>query len=119
MRSNFDDMRTDARDQLGLSLNLPKCALLLTRGHTLQQADLTLFADITVCARGMKVAGAPIGDDAFCADFVGVKVDDALAELQTLLGITLKSGFTCSVCMPQLNYLFRLRSPPITSAFRR
>jgi hypothetical protein len=78
-----------------------------------------LFDDITVCARGMTVAGAPIGDDAFCADFVGVKVDDALAELQTLLGITLKSGFTCSVCMPQLNYLFRLRSPPITSAFRR
>ena len=43
----------------------------------------------------MKVAGAPIGDDAFCANFVGAKVDNALTKLQTLLGSTLKSGFIC------------------------
>jgi hypothetical protein len=117
LRSNFDDMRTDARDQLGLSLNLPKCALLLPRGHTLQQADLTLFADITVCARGMKVAGAPIGDDAFCADFVGAKVDNALTKLQTLLGIHPQVGLhllrVC--CMPQLNYLAQVVPPSLTA----
>jgi hypothetical protein len=31
LRFNFDYMRADARDQLGLSLNLPKCALLCLR----------------------------------------------------------------------------------------
>ena len=50
-------------------------------------ADRDLFADINICARGTKVAGAPIGDDAFCIDYVGAKVDVALTKLQTLRGI--------------------------------
>jgi len=45
---------------LGLAFNLSMCALLLPSGHTITDADRNFFADITVCIRGMKVAGAPI-----------------------------------------------------------
>jgi hypothetical protein len=67
----------------------------------------------------MKVAGAPIGDDALCADFVGAKVDNALTKLQTLS--THKSGFICWVYAACLSLItspksFRLHSRPITSA---
>jgi hypothetical protein len=47
-------------------------------------ADRDLFADINICVRGIKVAGA-VGD-AFCID-VGAKADVALTKLQTLRGI--------------------------------
>ena len=40
-----------------------------------------------VSSRGMKVAGAPIGDDDFCTEFVGQKVDTALDKMRALRGI--------------------------------
>jgi hypothetical protein len=78
-------------------------------------SNLTLFADITVCARGMKVAGAPIGDDAFCADFVGAKVDQALTKLQTRLGIHPQVGLHLLRVWCMLNYLAQVVPPSLTA----
>jgi hypothetical protein len=67
----------------------------------LQQDDLPLFDNITVCAR----------DDGVCTDFVGAKVDAALTKLQTLLGIHLLRVY----CTPQLNYLAQVVPPSLTA----
>ena len=63
LRAALEAMEADALQQLGLSLNLSKCALLLPAGHVLLDSDLRCFEGTKVCAAGMKVAGAPIGDD--------------------------------------------------------
>jgi hypothetical protein len=45
---------------------MPKCALLLPRGHPLLLEDLTCFEGVKGSSeflRGMRFAGAPIGHD--------------------------------------------------------
>jgi hypothetical protein len=62
----------------------------------------------------MKVAGAPIGDDDFCTEFVGQKVDTALDKMQghhPQVGMLLLR--TC--CLPQLNYLAQVVPPSLTA----
>jgi hypothetical protein len=70
-----------------------------------------------VSSRGIKVAGAPIGDDDFCAEFVGHKVDMALAKMRALRGIHPQVGMlllrTC--CLPQLNYFAQVVPPSLTA----
>jgi hypothetical protein len=69
-----------------LDLNFDKCALLLPPGHAAASAP-SCFTGMKVSARGTKVAGAPIGDDDFCAQFVQVKVQEANAKIRALEGI--------------------------------
>jgi hypothetical protein len=38
--------------------------------------DLVCFDGIKLPARGMRMAGTPLGDDVYCAEFVGQKVDN-------------------------------------------
>ena len=91
-----------------------KCALLLPLGHI---AAPDCFAGMEVSARGMKVAGAPLGDDDFCADFVGSKVDVALAKTRALRGIHPQVGMLLlrMCCLPQLNYLAQVVPPSLTA----
>ena len=102
-----------AKAALALDLNMAKCALLLPPGHA---AAPDCFAGMEVSTRGTKVAGAPIGEDDFCAEFVGQKVDAALAKMRALRGIHPQAGMlllrTC--CLPQLNYLAQVVPPSLT-----
>ena len=69
---------------------MPKCTLLLPRGHPLLLEDLACFEGVKGSSeflRGMRFAGAPIGHDDFCDAFVGQKVDEALAKCRALRGI--------------------------------
>ncbi len=63
-----------AKKTLNLDLNLDRCALLLPPGHA---SAPSCFSGMRVSTRGTKVAGAPIGDDEFCAKFVQLKVQEA------------------------------------------
>jgi hypothetical protein len=66
-----------------------------------------------VSARGTKVAGAPIGDDDFCAKFVQLKVQEATA----LEGIHPQVGMLLLrlCCMPLLNYLAQVVPPSLVA----
>ena len=66
----LSELAADAKAALDLDLNLGKCALLLPLGHI---AAPDCFAGMEVSARGMKVAGAPLGDYDFCADLLARK----------------------------------------------
>ncbi len=79
-----------------------------------------------VSTRGTKVAGAPIGDDDFCAKFMQLKVQEAMTKIRALQGIHPQVGMLLLrlCCMPLLNYLAQvvppslvaehLNSPPLT-----
>jgi hypothetical protein len=104
----------DAKATLNLDLNLDKCSLLLPPRHSVAPA---CFNGIRVATRGFKVAGAPIGDDAFCADFIGRRVTEALAKIHTLKGIDPQVGMLLLrlCCMPLLNYLAQVTPPSLTA----
>jgi hypothetical protein len=70
----------DAKNTLNLDLNLHKCALLLPPGHA---SAPSCFSGMRVSTRGTKVA-APIGDDDFCANFVQLKVQEAMTKIRAL-----------------------------------
>ena len=114
LHSALGRLAAHAKEALDLDLNMAKCALLLPPGHVDAPA---CFTDMEVSSRGMKVAGAPIGDDDFCADFVGQKVDMTLAKMGALRGIHPQVGMlllrTC--CLPQLNYLAQVVPPSLTA----
>ena len=80
LRAALAQLETDAKDSLNLDLNMSKCALLLPPDHSLMEEDLECFEGMKRPADGMRVAGAPIDDDAYCAQFVGQNVNAALAK---------------------------------------
>jgi hypothetical protein len=114
LHSALGKLAAHAKIALDLDLNLAKCALLLPPGHV---AAPDCFTDIEVSSRGMKVAGAPIGDDDFCTEFVGQKVDTALDKMRALRGIHPQAGMLLlrMCCLPQLNYLAQVVPPSLTA----
>ncbi len=70
-----------------------------------------------VSSRGTKVAEAPIGDDDFCAEFVGQRVDTVLAKIRARRGMHPQVGMLLlrMCCLPQLNYLAQVVPPSITA----
>ena len=62
-------------------------------------------------------AGAPIGDDDFCAEFVGLKVDAALAKCRALRGIHPQVGMLLlrKCCVLALSYLSQVVPPSLTA----
>ena len=110
----LEELAADAKDALDLELNLGKCALLLSPGHV---AAPDGFAGMEVSTRGMKVAGAPIGNDDFCEEFVGQRVDAALAKIRALRGLHPQVGMLLlrMCCLPQLNYLAQVVPPSLTA----
>jgi hypothetical protein len=65
----------------------------------------------------MKVAGAPIGDDDYCADLVGRMVDSTVAKIRALRGIHPQVGMLLlrQCCMPALNYLAQVVPTSLTA----
>ncbi len=64
------------------------------------------FSGMKVSTRGTKVAGAPIGDDDFCAKFVQLKVQEEMAKIRALQGIHQQVGMLLlGLCCMSLNYL--------------
>ena len=60
LRATLDGLATDAKDNLNLELCMPKCALLLPRGHPLLLEDLACFEGVKGSSeflRGMRIAG--------------------------------------------------------------
>jgi hypothetical protein len=64
--------------------------------------------------RGHEAAS---GNDAFCAQFVGRKVDTALAKCRALRGIHPQVGMLLlrKCCVPALNYLSQVVPPSLTA----
>ena len=117
LRAALAGLEADAKKTLNLDLNLGKCALLLPPGHALLPEDLECFEGIKLPARGMRVAGAPIGDDDYCAEFVGQKVDAALAKCRALRGIHPQVGMLLlrKCCVVALSYLSQVVPPSLTA----
>ena len=117
LRATLAELEADAKTNLNLDLNLGKCALLLPPGHALLPEDLVCFDGIKLPARGMRVAGAPLGDDVYCADFVGQKVDAALAKCRALRGIHPQVGMLLlrKCCVQALNFLSQVVPPSLTA----
>ena len=117
LRATLAELEADAKSNLNLDLNLGKCALLLPPGHALLPEDLVCFGGIKLPARGMRVAGAPLGDDAYCAEFVGQKVDAALAKCRALRGIHPQVGMLLlrKCCVQALNFLSQVVPPSLTA----
>jgi hypothetical protein len=90
------------------------CSLLFPPRHSIAPA---CFNGTKVSTRGFKVAGAPIGDDDFCADFIGRRVTEALAKIHVLKGIDPQVGMLLPrLCfMPLLNYLAQVTPPSLTA----
>ena len=117
LRATLAELEADAKTNLNLDLNLGKCALLLPPDHALLPEDLVCFDGIKLPARGMRVAGAPLGDDVYCADFVGQKVDAALAKCRALRGIHPQVGMLLlrKCCVQALNFLSQVVPPSLTA----
>ena len=115
LRDALSSLAEHAQEALSLSLNIDKCALLLPHGHS--ATDFDCFVGIKVTALGMRVAGAPIGDDGFCAEFVGLKVDAAVEKVRSLRGIDPQVGVLLlrKCCMPALNYLAQVVPPSLAA----
>jgi hypothetical protein len=118
LRATLDGLAADAKDNLNLELSLPKCALLLPRGHPLLLEDLACFEGVKGSSeflRGMRIAGAPIGHDDFCDTFVGQKVDAALAKCRALRGIHPQVGVWLlrKCCVQALNFLVQVVPPSL------
>ncbi len=107
LRAALTQLETDAKENLNLDLNMSKCALLLPLRHSRIEENLDCFEGVKRPADGMRVAGAPIGDDDFCAHFVGRKVDAALAKCRALRGIHPQVGMLLlrKCCVQALSYL--------------
>jgi hypothetical protein len=121
LRAALARLAVDAKTNLNLDINLSKCALLLPPGHALLPEDLVCFDGIKLPVRGMRDGGAPIGDDDFCAEFVGLKVDAALARCRALRGIHPQVGMRLlrKCCVLALNFLSQVVPPlPHSAAFR-
>ena len=114
LRDAFTDLKSEAQKYLNLELNLGKCALLLPQDHVLLPEDAKCFEDTKVEARGMRVAGAPIGNDEFCAEFVGAKVDAAKAKIGALRGIHPQVGLLLLMLHAGPNYLAQIVPPSLT-----
>ncbi len=84
LRAALTQLETDAKESLNLDLN-----------HLLLERDLECFEGMRRSADGMRVAGAPIGDDAFCAQFVGRKVDAAWPSAAPRAASTLRWACCC------------------------
>ena len=65
----------------------------------------------------MKVAGAPVGDDDYCVDFVADKVDAMETKLRALRGINPQVGMLLlrKCTMPALLYLAQVVPPSLSS----
>ena len=96
---------------------MSKCALLLPPHHSLLPEDLECFRGIKLPTRGMRVGGAPLGDDDYCAEFVGEKVDAALAKCRALRGIHPQVGMLLlrKCCVQALNFLSQVVPPSLTA----
>ncbi len=104
-----------------MDLNLGKCALLLPLDYALLPEDLVCFDEIKLPARGMCVAGIPLGDDVYCAEFVGQRVDAASAKCRALRGIHPQVSMLLlrKCCVQALNFLTQVVPPlPHRAAFR-
>jgi hypothetical protein len=116
LRAALAGLEKDAKQNLNLELNRGKCALLLPPGHPLLPGDLEIFQDVKLPANGMRVAGAPIGDDNYCADFVKQKVTAAVAKCCALKGLDPQVAMLLlrRCCAPLLNFLAQVVPPSLT-----
>ncbi len=120
LKDALDSLSGQARSSLNLELNASKCALLLPRGHEEGVADggvAACFQSLRVHTKGMKVAGAPVGDDDYCVDFVADKVDAMETKLRALRGINPKVGILLlrKCAMPALLYLAQVLPSSLSS----
>ncbi len=109
LKDALDSLSGQARSSLNLELNnASKCALLLPRGH--DEGVAACFQSLRVHTKGMKVAGAPVGDDDYCVDFVADKVDTIETKLRALRGINSQVGMLLlrKCAMPALLYWRKL-----------
>jgi hypothetical protein len=90
--ANFlDDLRT--QELAGLKLNLDKSGLLLpANAKPPSEATKQLFHnDFQFYTEGVRIGGAPIGNDAFTTQFVVDKVDDGIDKIKQIVLLGEKS----------------------------
>ena len=117
LRTALAELEKDAKQNLNLELNRDKCALLLPPGHPFLQSDLDIFQDVNLPTHGMRVAGAPIGDDSYCSEFVKQKVTAAVAKCCALKGLDPQVAMLLlrRCCAPLLNFLAQVVPPSLTA----
>jgi hypothetical protein len=84
--SFLSDLKSLSKELAGLSLNSSKCGMLLPEGAPPPDEDTkALFpAGFDFQARGLRIAGSPIGTDDFVKEFVENKLCDAVEKLQAI-----------------------------------
>lgn len=87
------DLESLSLEYAGLVLNLEKGALLLPRGAPLPTPEVySLFPrQFKFCQDGMRIAGSPVGTDAFMQGFVESKVAEARLKLAAIKLVSKKS----------------------------
>jgi len=76
----------DLSKRIGLTLNMTKCGLLLPPAAPPPTAEVRAMfpADFTFQNQGFRIAGSPVGTDAFMREFVDTKLMQCLSKLQAI-----------------------------------
>jgi hypothetical protein len=91
-RDIFKYVHTEAKRVAGMQLNLSKCYLLLPADGAGPCPPPDFPSGLKIVTEGLKIAGAPIGTDSFCRQFVADALKNLTARLHALPGIDPQTG---------------------------
>ena len=105
----FAELAERALELTGLELNFGKCHVLVPPGTTPPREEW-LPKGISIEMQGLRVAGTPVGTDAYCEKFMEAQCRDAIKKLEALQGIDPQAGIkllkTCVV--PSLPFFLQV-----------
>jgi hypothetical protein len=114
----LSDLKTLAAKLTGLTLNTTKSGLLLPVGAPDPSDEVKLLfpASFTFTRNGMRVAGSPIGTDAYMSEFVKRNVYEACDKVNTIKGLAKRSPRAAhrllSACANKLLSFLGATAPP-------
>jgi hypothetical protein len=114
----LSDLKSLAAKLTGLTLNAAKSGLLLPAGAPDPSDEVKLLfpPSFTFTRDGMRIAGSPVGTDAYMSDFVKRKVYEACDKVNTIKGLAKRSPRAAhrllSACASKLLSFVGSTTPP-------
>ena len=105
----------ESKARANLELNFTKCHVLAPPGINDPQIN-SLPKGTSIERDGLRLAGAPIGKDNFCSNYIAEQVREIKKKIDALEGIDPQTGFTLlrRCIVPTLTYFAQVTPPQIT-----
>jgi hypothetical protein len=116
VKSIFLEVAKKSKEIAGLELNFSKCHLLVPEGlDPPMKADMPKGTSIEL--DGLRLAGAPLGTDQFCKDYMLARVNEVTKKLDALERIDPQVAFSMLRLgvVPALGFFFQVTPPHLTA----